>query len=463
MSREHYAKQFLSLDDDLTLLQSSLSRLDDEYFNKQGFRLSDPLVICNVAHRFLVAEQARAINRKLMNIVLEPAGRNTAPALTCAALLQTNPDSMLVMMPADHRIIDTAAFHEAVLKATELAARDYIVTLGVRPDRPESGYGYIHLGEVISETGSTYTIDSFTEKPDIETAGKYLDEGGYLWNSGIYIVKSSAWLEAVQECSPRILSACRDAVAGATVDMEFCRLESQAFQDCPADSVDYAVMEKLRKIKTIKGAVVCMAPRWSDIGSWNSLWEIMPKDTEGNLTRGDVCLVDSRNNIIMGNRRLVAVLGVDDLVIIETTDAVMVVPRNRSQDVRQLVSWLKENDRDEYIDHNRVYRPWGSFECLDKGERFQVKRLTIKPGQSISLQLHNRRAEHWVVVQGTAEIVRGEEVFTLEENESTYIPKGEKHRLSNPGSGMLEVIEVQSGDYLGEDDIVRFEDKYNRN
>ena len=463
LSREHYSKQFLTLDGGQTLLQTSLTRLSEEFFKKNSVQLSAPLIICNVEHRFLVAEQAREIGQNVLNIILEPIGKNTAPALTCAALLQDRDDPIIVMMPADHRIVDTASFHKAVLEAIALASKDYIVTLGIKPDRAATGYGYIHCGDSISGAKSTYEIDFFTEKPDAETACKYFEDGSYLWNSGIFILKASVWLEAISVCSPQILSACSDAVKNATADMEFYRLEPEAFQSCPPDSVDYAVMERLHTLDTVKGAVVCMEPQWSDIGSWNSLWEIMPKDVAGNLKRGDVCLIDARNNIVWGNKRLIAALGIENLVIVETPDAVMIAPRDRSQDVRQIVDWLKINDRNEYREHNRAYRPWGSFESLDTGDRFQVKRLTIKPGQSISLQLHHHRSEHWVIVQGVAEIIRGEEVLTLSENESVYIPKGIKHRLTNPGKNMLEVIEVQSGDYLGEDDIVRFEDKYNRN
>ena len=463
LSREHYAKQFLRVNNDLTLLQESLTRLDQEYFAKTSIKLSEPLIICNDEHRFLVAEQVREINKKIYKIVLESAGKNTAPALTCAALLQDKADSILIMMPADHRIVDTKIFHEAVLKATMLASEDYIVTLGIKPDRPETGYGYIHCGNSISDDKAIYEIDVFTEKPDIEAAQNYLKEDNYLWNSGIFIVKTSVWLRAVETCAPQMLSSCRDAVNHASVDLEFTRLEPESFQNCPSDSVDYAVMEKLQTIDVFKGAVVCMDPQWSDIGSWNGFWDVMPKDENGNSTGGDVCMLDTTDSIIMSEHRLVATIGIENLAVIETADAVLVVPRDKSQNVKELVSWLKKNKRNEYKEHRKVYRPWGSYESLDAGAQFQVKRLTIKPGQSISLQLHNHRAEHWTVVQGIAEVVRGDEVFTLSVNESTYIPVGAKHRLSNPGDNMLEVIEVQSGDYLGEDDIVRFEDIYNRN
>ncbi len=466
LSREQFPKQYLKLDSDKTLLQDTFARLNSETLKSSDFKIGATLVICNEDHRFLVAEQARECAANLSKIVLEPTGRNTAPALTIAALMQDDPESILVMMPADHKISDRLKFGEAVLAAAELADLGYLVTFGILPAGAETGYGYIQYGDVLSldgKTGSAFAIHRFVEKPDREAAERYLQEGNYLWNSGIFVMKSAIWLEAIRNCSPEILTACQKSLAAAKVDADFLRLGEDAFKACPTDSIDYAVMEKLDKSTDISSAVIKLDTFWSDVGSWKGIWEISSKDENGNVMTGDVHAIDTGNSLIMAENRFISTLGINDMVIVETADAVMVASRERSQDVKEIVSWLKEHSRQEAALHRKVYRPWGSYDTVDKGDCFQVKRITVNPGHSLSLQLHRHRAEHWIVVRGTAEVVIGEENITLQKNESTYIPIGVKHRLSNRGESALEIIEVQSGSYLGEDDIVRFEDIYNRN
>lgn len=473
LSREHYPKQFLSLAGKESLLQRTLMRLDGlNGLSAGALTVHDPLVICNEEHRFLVAEQARRVGRLPQCTVLEPAGRNTAPALTCAALLSKKEvrDPILLMMPADHNIQDIAEFHLAVAQGLRLADQGYLVAFGIVPDRPETGYGYIRQGAVISAEGwdaelsdklTAHHLEAFVEKPDLATAKAYIDSGHYAWNSGIFMMKVSVWLKAIGTHRPDILAACERAVALGARDGDFYRLGKAAFSSCPAESVDYAVMERIAG-SDLPAAMVSLEAGWSDVGSWSSLWEIGDRDPQRNLIQGDVCAIDANDNVLLSGHRLLAVLGCDNLVVIETPDAVLVAAKDRTQEIKRIVTWLEQQRREERLSHRRVHRPWGSYEGIDKGERFQVKRIIVNPGNKLSLQMHHHRAEHWVVVRGTAKVRRGEEEFLLTENQSTYIPLGVVHRLENPGTIPLELIEVQSGPYLGEDDIVRFEDAYNR-
>ena len=471
LSREHYPKQLLCLVGDDTLLQKTVRRLDglDE--------CAPPLLVCNDEHRFLVAEQLREISQQPLGILLEPVGRNTAPAATVAALAlqERAQDALMLVMPADHLIADVSAFHRAVREGTDFARDGRLLTFGIVPTAPETGYGYIRRGKpMLAPPGldssgnrlpfaerdsrtAVHEISAFVEKPDGPTANRYFESGEYLWNSGMFLMRADAWLAEIGRLQPAMLASCRAALSGATQDLDFLRLDRTAFADCPSDSIDYAVMEK-----TDRAAVVPLDAKWSDIGTWSSLWEVSSQDADGNVTQGDVFIHDSRNALLIARHRMLAVVGVEDVIVVETPDAVLVADRHRAQEVRDVVSRLKQEKRTEHIMHRRVHRPWGSYEGVDAGERFQVKRLVVKPGASLSLQMHHHRAEHWVVVKGTARVVRGEERILLSENQSTYIPVGVKHRLENPGSIPLEIIEVQSGDYLGEDDIVRFEDHYNR-
>lgn len=466
LSRDSYPKQFLKLDSpEFTLFQQTLSRLGGPGAMPDGADVLAPLVICNEEYRFFVLHQAQEVGVPLGGIVLEPVGRNTAPAVTVAALLQKFADSILLVVPADHRIGDSREYREVLAGAVRFAAAGEIVVFGVPPVRPETGYGYIEAGEKVRAPGSpfeAFRLRGFREKPDLATARRYLEAGGYLWNSGIFVLRADVWLRAVTHCAPEILVACRAAVAGAAAEANFLRLDGTAFAGCPSLSVDHAVMERLPEIAGIGGVVIPFRGQWSDVGSFTSLWELTQADGDGNVIQGDVIALATRNSAVRSERRLVVTLGVDDLVIVETGDAVLVTGRDQTQNLKQVVSRLQEAGRPERLTHRRVYRPWGSFETIDEGERFKVKRITVMPGHSLSLQLHHQRAEHWVVVRGTAAVVRGDENFTLNENESTYIPSGVRHRLGNPGQVPLEIIEVQSGAYLGEDDIVRFEDAYDR-
>ena len=462
LSRERYPKQFLSFAEEPTLLQKTLARLAPGGDRFSGAEIREPLIICNNEHRFLVAEQAQPVVGDRRKIILEPAGRNTAPALTIAALIQDSPDAVLVMMPADHVIDEDDDFYRSLGQAVGLAAQGSIVALGIRPRRPETGFGYIRHGAPLAGSDSAFRLERFTEKPDPATAEEFVTSGEYSWNSGIFIMAAGVWLRAVESLAPAILSACRDALEKAASDLDFIRLDEAAFSACPSDSIDYAVMENLQGLPDVEAAVVSMEAGWSDVGSWNGYWEIMEKDTDGNVVRGECIAVETRNSVISSGHRLVTTLGVEDLVVVETADTVLVTNRHSAQDLKKLVAALQEAGRNEHLEHRRVYRPWGSYESVDDGSGFQVKRLTVKPGQKLSLQMHHHRAEHWVVVQGTAEVTRGEEVFTLTANQSTFIPVGVKHRLACIGDKHLEVIEVQSGGYLEEDDIVRFEDIYNR-
>ncbi len=460
LSRGHYPKQFLALGGDDSLLQQTLTRLR----GIQDTGAAAPIVVCNEEHRFLVAEQARLCGAELTTIMLEPVGRNTAPALSAAAAIATREgaDPLLLMMPSDHLIADRVAFQRAVLAGAELAAQGEVVTFGIVPTRAETGYGYIELGAPIGEQSAParYQVKAFKEKPDAETALRYIDSGGYLWNAGIFMMRASTWQAHAERLCPAIHAAAARATSAGREDGDFFRLEADAFKASPSDSIDYAVMEPL----SVEGAVrvVALDAGWSDVGSWSSLWEVSAHDSHGNVTRGDVCTIDSQDNLVFAEHRLVATLGCADLVVVETADAVLVADKRKTQDVKHVVDWLARQNREERLTHRRVYRPWGSYEGIDVGSRFQVKHIVVNPGASLSLQMHHHRAEHWIVVSGTARVTKNDEVFLLAENESTYIPLGVKHRLENPGAIPLDLIEVQSGSYLGEDDIVRFEDRYNR-
>jgi mannose-1-phosphate guanylyltransferase/mannose-6-phosphate isomerase len=451
LSREHYPKQLLSLVGDETLLQQTSRRVE-------GMGETAPtVVVCNEEHRFLIAEQLRQIGQAPAVLILEPVGRNTAPALTVVALhlASTSPEALMLVMPADHVITDRTNFQNAVAKARAHATEGNLVTFGIVPTAPETGYGYIRRGQALGTTA--YSVAAFVEKPGPDRAREYLSSGEYLWNSGIFMMTVATWLSEMERHRPDILAACQKALNHAKHDNDFTRLDKDDFVACASDSIDYAVMEK-----TDRAVVVPLDAHWSDVGSWSSLWQVLGHDSSGNAMHGDVLVHDVRNSIIFSNHRLVAGVGVSDLVIVETADAVLVTHRERSQDVKDIVLQLKRKHRSEAVTHRRVFRPWGHYESIDQGDRFQVKRITVNPNAALSLQMHKQRAEHWVVVKGRARVTRDDEVFILEANQSTYIPIGSRHRLENPESTPLEMIEVQSGDYLGEDDIVRFEDKYNR-
>jgi mannose-1-phosphate guanylyltransferase/mannose-6-phosphate isomerase len=461
-SREAYPKQLLPLTGEYSLLQQTVARLDD-YSGELDPRL---LVVSNEEYRFITAEQLRQIGVQKASIVLEPAGRNTAPALTLAALLarEDEEDPVLLVMPADHVISDRDAFQLAIAEGARQAEGGALVCFGVVPERAETGYGYIRTGEAIAGSTARELVE-FVEKPDAETAGRYVASGAYFWNSGIFMFRASVWLAALAAFRPDIDAACRAAFVGRTPDpdADFLRVERAAFESCPADSIDYAVMEKLGTAPQLgKGVVVPLSAGWSDVGAWDALWAVSEHDADGNAAQGDVILHNSRDTLVHATHRLVAAVGCDDMVVVETPDAVLVVPKSRTQDVKSLVERLKAEGRSQSRQHRKVFRPWGWYDSIDSGDRFQVKRIVVTPGASLSLQMHHHRAEHWIVVRGTAEVRRGDEVFFLTENESTYIPLGTVHRLVNPGRLPLEMIEVQSGSYLGEDDIVRLEDNYGR-
>lgn len=457
LSRELYPKQLLPLVGERTMLQETAARVA----GVPG--VAAPIVVCNESHRFMVAEQLREFDAAPQAILLEPVGRNTAPAVAVAALvaLELNPsrragdpDPTLLVLPADHVIRDVAAFQAAVAAGRAAADAGQLVTFGVVPDRAETGYGYIRRA---AGQGPAYPVAEFVEKPDAATAGRYVSSGDYYWNSGMFLFRARAFLDELRAHAPAILAACERAVAAAKRDLDFTRLPADEFGACPSDSIDYAVMEKTRH-----AAVVPLSAGWSDVGSWSALQDALPTDDAGNVTAGDVLVEDAEGCYLHSTSRLIAAVGLRDHVVVETKDAVLVAPRDRVQDVKALVSQLKAAGRYETSLHREVFRPWGSYDSVDAGDRFQVKRLSVKPGASMSLQLHHHRAEHWIVVSGTARITRGEETFLLGENESTYIPMGTKHRIENPGKVPLHIIEVQSGSYLGEDDIVRFEDRYGR-
>ncbi len=461
LSREQYPKQLIAFNGEGSLLQETVLRLDG-----LSADVAAPLLVCNENHRFLVAEQLLEVDCKASAILLEPVGRNTAPALTLAAMhrLQADGDAILLVMPADHVVRLTAPFHAAIDVAVGLAGTGALVTFGIVPTHGETGFGYIRKGRPLAGQGDAAEIAAFVEKPDKQTADDYVASGDYLWNSGMFVMKASVWLKQIERHQPAMADACRKALQGRVQDLDFCRLDRDAFEACPSESIDYAVMEKLGVDDdgATQGVVVPLDAGWSDLGAWPAIWEVCERDDCGNMTRGDVLTHDTRNSLIHAEHRLVASVGLDDLLVVETADAVLVANKSHAQDVKKIVERLKRDGRSETLVHRQVYRPWGSYEGVDAGERFQVKRIIVKPGAALSLQMHHHRAEHWIVVKGTARVTCGDDTFLLTENQSTYIPIGEKHRLENPGTVPLEIIEVQSGSYLGEDDIVRFEDQYGR-
>jgi mannose-1-phosphate guanylyltransferase/mannose-6-phosphate isomerase len=462
LSREKYPKQLLPLIGDESLLQNTLRRVE----GISGVELAEPMVVCNEEYRFVIAEQLRLIGKEGV-ILLEPVGRNTAPALTIAALEANRygDDPVLLVMPADHVIVDTAAFQSVVKQGAVLAEEGTVVTFGITPDCPETGYGYIQMGASLDATRTeARSIARFVEKPDRETAQGYLDAGDYLWNSGLFMMRASVWLAGIEQCRPEILAACRAAWQGVQLDGDFVRVAKADFEQCPSDSIDYAVMEKIAAGQSDlpPGAVIPLAAGWSDVGAWDSLWEVLPKDANGNVAQGDVMLSDCSGTLALSGGRLVTCVGVSDLVVVETPDAILVAHKNKTQDVKKIVDALKLQGRPEGQLHRKVYRPWGWYDGVDNGERFLVKHIVVKPGAMLSLQMHHHRAEHWIVVKGTAKVTRGDNTYLVAENESTFIPLGTKHRLENAGKLPLEIIEVQSGSYLGEDDIVRFDDQYGR-
>lgn len=451
LSRDGYPKQFLSLTSARSLFQDTLHRLQCI----EGAAAA--MVVCNEKHRFLIAEQAQAMGAALESIVLEPAAKNTAPAIALAALkcLALGDDPLLLVLPSDHVIQNTAAFAAAVRQASALAQDDHLVTFGIVPTSAHTGYGYIQTGTPLSSAG--LRVQRFVEKPDRNTAQSYLHEGGYLWNSGMFLFKASVFLAQLTQFNPDIVHACTAALKAAQNDLDFCRVDAAAFASCPADSVDYAVMEKTRL-----AAVVPLDADWNDVGTWTSVWQVSPQDACGNAVHGDVLLHDAKNSFAHASSRLVCLLGVQDLTVVETPDVVMVAHHERAQDVKKMVEQLQAQKRPEASQHRQVYRPWGHYDAVDEGPRFKVKRITVKPGEKLSVQMHHHRAEHWVVVSGTAKVLLNQTEKIVSENESIFIPVGSVHSLENPGKLPLEIIEVQTGSYLGEDDIVRLQDRYGR-
>ena len=452
LSRKALPKQLLPLASDLTMVQETVRRL-------AGLpEIGQPLIVCNNDHRFLIAEQMREIGVAPLGIFLEPVGRNTAPAAAIAALtlLKRDPEAVMLLLPADHLIRDVPAFHSAIRQGMDAVAAGFLVTFGIVPDAPETGYGYIQHGAALP-TGGAHRVERFVEKPNLENAEKFLAAGDYFWNSGMFLFSCRQFLEELENTRPDILTACEESLNQGQHDLDFCRLDQTAFAGCPSDSIDYAVMEH-----TQHAAVVPTDIGWNDIGAWSALWDVGSKDANGNVLRGDVFLEGVENSLVRAESRMVAAIGVANLLIVETADAVLVADKSRAQDVKKVVDYLKASGRSEHEFHTRVFRPWGWYEGIDIGERFQVKRIMVKPGEKLSLQMHHHRAEHWIVVSGTARVTRDGVEELLSENQSTYIPLGTTHRLENPGRVPLHLIEVQSGSYLGEDDIVRFEDIYQR-
>ena len=452
LSRSGFPKQFLVLSGNTSLFQQAVSRL--QALADDQFSLSAALVVGNEEHRFLVLDQLRELAIEPAAVLLEPVGRNTAPAMTLAALQarQDGADPVLVVVAADQTVTDGAAYTAALGRAVAQAAEGAIAILGIRPDRPDTGYGYIRAeGDLVAE---------FVEKPDLATAQRYLAAGSYFWNAGLFVVRASVWLAALQRFRPDILAACEAAFAARTSDAKFVRPGKTEFAAVPAESVDYAVMEKCPGVLDIR--MQQLDAGWNDLGAWEAVWQVAQKDADGNASTGDAIVRDSRNTLVHATSRLVSVVGLHDVVVVETPDAVLVADRERSQDVKKIVAQLGNAQRGEQNLHRKVHRPWGWYDSIDHGPRHQVKRILVKPGASLSLQMHHHRAEHWIVVSGTAEVTNGDKVIMLTENQSTYIPLGQTHRLANPGKVPLEIIEVQSGSYLGEDDIVRFEDTYGR-
>lgn len=462
LSRVKYPKQFLPLSDDgLSLMQAGIHRLNGL---ADDSTIDEPIIICNEEHRFLAAEQLRLLGKEKARLLLEPTGRNTAPAIALAALYalqqiekaDRDGEPLLLVLAADHYVADVSAFQSSVRAGVELAELGKLVTYGIVPNRPETGYGYIEVGAPHGQHEG-FEVDRFVEKPDLETAKSYVATGRFLWNSGMFLFKPSRYIAELERFAPEVVAACRAAMAGSKEDLSFLRVDPVAFDGCPSISIDYAVMEK-----TSDAMVVPMDCGWSDLGSWSSLWDNESRDSAGNVLYGDVISKNTDGSYIRATSRLVATVGVSDLVIVETKDAVLVANKSEVQDVKDIVDAIKAGARTEHSDHRETYRPWGIYDCIDSGARYQVKRITVKPGAKLSVQMHHHRAEHWIVVSGTAKITNGEETYILTENESTYIPVGRVHALENPGKIPLELIEVQSGAYLGEDDIVRFDDRYGR-
>lgn len=448
LSRGQYPKQFLPLVSEHTLLQDTLLRLS-------GIAdLQAPIAVCNEDHRFMMAEQLWEIDAKPAAIILEPVGKNTAPAVAMAALT-ANEDAILLILPADHVITDIEAFHQAIAHAKTLAEQGFLVTFGIVPTEPETGYGYIRRDTV--QQGAAFNVAAFVEKPDAETAKSYLQSGDYFWNSGMFVFKARCFLEELAKYNPIMLAVCREALNTAEVDVDFVRVNKAIFSTCPSDSIDYAVMEK-----TDKAVVIPLDAGWNDVGSWSALWDVTHKDAFGNAISGDVITLDTENSFIYSEHKLVTVIGVSNLVVVETKDALMIASKDKVQDVKHIVDQLKKANRKEAEVHRKIYRPWGHYDLVDEGERHHTKRIVVKPGAKLSVQKHHHRAEHWVVVKGTALVSKGDETLLITENESTYIPVGVIHSLENPGVIPLEIVEVQSGSYLGEDDIVRFSDQYGR-
>jgi mannose-1-phosphate guanylyltransferase len=452
LSRELYPKQFLTVTGEQSMLQQTVARLSD-------IEHSAPVLICNEEHRFIAAEQMRLWGYKHGGIILEPVGRNTAPAIALAALQAVNnatddKEPILLVLAADHIIENTQAFKDAVSKALPFAQNDQLVTFGIVPTAPETGYGYIKSGK---QNGDAFSVSEFVEKPDFATAEAYLASGNYYWNSGMFLFKASRYLEELAKFAPEMLDVCKRAIATPSQDVEFIRVDKAIFETCPNVSVDYAVMEKSQDV-----VVVPMDAGWSDVGSFSALWEVSAKDENKNVIKGDVITVDSNNNYIYAENKLVSTVGIDNLVVIETKDAILVAHKDKVQDVKAIVNQLKAAGRTEHKLHREVYRPWGKYDSIDAGKRDHVKRITVKPGEKLSIQKHFHRSEHWIVVSGTASVLNGDKTIIVSENESTYIPLGTIHALENPGKIPLEMIEIQTGSYLGEDDIVRFEDRYGR-
>ncbi|HEC06730.1 MAG TPA: mannose-1-phosphate guanylyltransferase/mannose-6-phosphate isomerase [Thiolapillus brandeum] len=455
VSRKTHPKQFWPLLSEDSMLQETCNRLN-AYTGATA-----PIVVCNEEHRFFVAHQLQSCSPDNPAIILEPVGRNTAPAAAVAALhaleQSTEEDPVLLVLPADHVIKDLAAFHAALSEAEQLAQQGHLVTFGIVPGAPETGYGYIQSGDRLSADSPAMKISRFVEKPDRDTAGEYLASGDYFWNSGMFVFRATRYLDALAQFAPAILEASKQAYEQAETDADFIRLEKQAFIACPSDSIDYAVMEH-----TDNGVVIPLNVGWNDVGSWSALWEIGDKDEDGNVITGDVLAQDSRNCYLRSDSRLLATVGLEDIMVVDTHDVVLVAHRDQVQKVKELVNQLSEEQRKEIDIHALVHRPWGSYQGIDRAERYQVKRITVAPGAQLSLQMHHHRAEHWVVVKGTAKVTCGDRTFLLSENQSTFIPIGQQHRLENPGKIPLDIIEVQSGAYLGEDDIERLEDLYGR-
>ena len=450
LSRKLHPKQFINLVNETTLFQDTILRLPKD--------VAEPLIICNEEHRFLAAEQLRAIDKKSKGIILEPEGRNTAPAVALGALqfINKGEDPILLVLSADHLIKNIEAFHQSITIASELAENNKLITFGVVPDKAETGYGYIEAD--INNTDDYYSIKSFTEKPSQKNAKKYLDSVNYLWNSGMFMFKASVFLSELEKFEPEILSACKKSCTTKNIDLDFIRIDNDAFHQCPNESIDYAVMEH-----TKNGVVVPLDANWSDVGSWSSLWDIKTKDNNDNVSKGDVFLEDVKNTYTYSSNRLVSVIGVSNLVIVDTQDALLVADKQQTHNIKKIVARLNNDKRSEVDSHRKVFRPWGYYDLVDSGEGFQVKRIVVNSGAKLSLQKHKYRAEHWVVVKGVALVTCGDKIFELVENQSTYIPQGSIHRLENHQDIPLEIIEIQTGGYLGEDDIIRFEDDYQRN